>query len=184
MSRLRDNCLKWQLGNGRKVGVLLGLRFVSRAGAILRVGRDTVGSGKNGRKKGHLRARFCGGYFGGLGSLFPSRWGRYGHYSTARQAFVDIDDSQCPTMRSVFAVLHVIGLRSDCVCFERTKRGWHVIVYLRTMLEAGEIIALQAILGSDNRREALNLRRAISMRRLGVERFWERRWNILYRGKL
>lgn len=63
---------------------------------------------------------------------------------------------------------------------DRTKRGWHVSVRLSKSLSPAEIVALQAVLGSDPRRESLNLMRVIFQR-------WERapqRWNLLYREKL
>lgn len=43
-----------------------------------------------------------------------------------------------------------------------------------------EIVALQAVLGSDRRRETLNLMRVMS--EFGPE--GNKRWNILYRSKL
>lgn len=57
------------------------------------------------------------------------------------------------------------------------------MVQYNTRLERAEIVALQAILGSDEKREALNLMRVISMRRNAVTPYWERRWNILFNGK-
>ena len=71
------------------------------------------------------------------------------------------------------------------VADRRTRRGWHVAITLRDALEPAEIVALQSCLGSDRRREALNLMRVIGLRRThGIDSFWFERWNLLYREKL
>lgn len=67
----------------------------------------------------------------------------------------------------------------------RTRRGWHMVVYYRGVkrFTAAQIVAAQAIAGSDWRRETFNLVRARhltsapkSWRRVGV-------WNTLYAEK-
>lgn len=66
----------------------------------------------------------------------------------------------------------------------RTKRGWHVELYSNLYLKPAESVALQAILGSDFKREAFNLFRA---HRLSLApAFWRAlpRWNILHARKL
>lgn len=68
--------------------------------------------------------------------------------------------------------------------YRRSRRGWHVIVPIDTPLLPAEQVALQAILGSDSRRELLNAMRVIAMRRKGARRFWRARWNLLYAHKL
>lgn len=67
---------------------------------------------------------------------------------------------------------------------QRTRHGWHVLIKLREKLQPAEIVALQSIMGSDGRRETLNLMRALHMRKNKVGRFWGKRWNILFGGKL
>lgn len=82
----------------------------------------------------------------------------------------------------------MVGLRPrrDGLMLERTRRGWHVVIRLREKLLPSEIVALQSILGSDGRREALNFMRAFAMRQKcnGVTGYWRKRWNILFAGKL
>jgi hypothetical protein len=64
------------------------------------------------------------------------------------------------------------------VCYERTARGWHVVIGLSISITPIETVALQAILGSDPRRESLNLMRVL------YGGGSDKRWNILYKRKL
>lgn len=70
----------------------------------------------------------------------------------------------------------------------RTLRGWHVVVYLRDglnwMPSPLEIVAAQAILGSDWKREGFNFVRARTLR--DAPPSWQEagRWNTLYWRKM
>lgn len=66
----------------------------------------------------------------------------------------------------------------------RTRRGWHVEIYSTLRLRSAEIVALQALLNSDFRREAFNLFRAHQLPL--APRFWQNmpNWNILHREKI
>lgn len=66
----------------------------------------------------------------------------------------------------------------------RTRRGYHVELLSRLALEPVAMVALQAILGSDYRREAFNLFRALALPSAPV--FWRKlgHWNVLHRGRL
>jgi hypothetical protein len=60
-----------------------------------------------------------------------------------------------------------------------------VVLYFHERFQPAEIVALQSILGSDARRERLNLMRVLGMRSTPVDsKFWRARWNILYAYKL
>jgi hypothetical protein len=78
----------------------------------------------------------------------------------------------------------IIGLRVNFIRYDRTRRGWHIVIRLerRKRKNGGftplEKVALQAVFGSDARREALNLMRVIN----GNGK--DKRWNILYSRKL
>lgn len=67
----------------------------------------------------------------------------------------------------------------------RTRRGWHLIVYYRGVkrFTAAQIVAAQAIAGSDWRREAFNLVRARHL--TAAPKSWRKvgAWNTLYREK-
>lgn len=97
---------------------------------------------------------------------------------------LDFDRPSLP--RNFDALLHHCVerwmLTVEAVSYARSRRGWHVAIYVRERLCPGEIVAMQALLGSDPARERLNLGRA---RRLqGAPEFWRRRWNVLYSRKL
>lgn len=63
-----------------------------------------------------------------------------------------------------------------------TQRGHHAVIFSRTRLSEIEIVALQAILGSDYKRETFNFAR---VRVLGdAPTFWQKRHNVLYSEKL
>jgi hypothetical protein len=66
----------------------------------------------------------------------------------------------------------------------RTKRGYHVELLAHIRLTSSRMVALQAILGSDYRREAFNLFRAQALP--FAPAFWGRlpHWNVLHRGAL
>ena len=80
------------------------------------------------------------------------------------------------------------GLRPNWIRYDRTARGWHIIIRVNRRLSGLECVALQAVLGSDSARETFNLARVMS--RSGgsankKRKAWEaKRWNILYRVKL
>lgn len=92
-------------------------------------------------------------------------------------------DSKVPPTPPLHSLAHTLGL---CVLWhrwDRTRRGWHLVIKIMQKLTPAETIACQAILGSDRARERLNLARAISIR-LHPSKFWEKRINILYSRKI
>lgn len=99
------------------------------------------------------------------------------------QLLLDIDGRAAPKLAPFFAVLHICGLNAEWFRIDRTARGWHVVIRLKEPLELPEAIALQAAMGSDARREALNIRRAISLR-IRPDEYWKQRANILFEFKL
>lgn len=96
----------------------------------------------------------------------------------------DYDFRRVPRLRPMFAVLRTIGLRPAWVRTDRTRRGWHVIIKLTRALLPAETVAVQTLLGSDSRRESLNLMRAMSVARTNPGKFWRGRWNLLFSYKL
>jgi hypothetical protein len=77
-----------------------------------------------------------------------------------------------------------VGIRPLWIRTDRTRRGWHLIARIGMSLAPSEIVALQAILGSDDRRETLNLMRAIGLRLHRLPRYWRNRYNLLFDRKL
>lgn len=72
----------------------------------------------------------------------------------------------------------VVGLGIKAIRIDRTRRGYHVIVCVRGCVSAVSVVALQAILGSDPKRETFNLVRARGLHK--VPSAWRGRWNVLY----
>ena len=77
-------------------------------------------------------------------------------------------------------------IRPDYFMLHRTRKGWHIVVSLNTRLTPPETIALQAILGSDIKREALNMARWMGVRKKynSLPKFWKERWNLMFEEKL
>jgi hypothetical protein len=61
---------------------------------------------------------------------------------------------------------------------DKTRRGYHVVVDVKKRLPFAIVVAAQALLGSDVRREIYNLRRAVVWDLLPA--FWRARCNVLY----
>jgi hypothetical protein len=80
------------------------------------------------------------------------------------------------------ALAHHCGLGVAWVRYDRTRRGWHVIIQTRQRIAPGFLVAMQAILGSDWRREMFNVQRARRLRR--VDPWWRDHWNVLYETKV
>ena len=64
--------------------------------------------------------------------------------------------------------------------YDRTRRGWHVLVKVGVRPPLAHVIAAQAIFGSDVKREMLGLMREEAMRRGDVPRSMERFANVLF----
>ncbi len=56
----------------------------------------------------------------------------------------------------------MIGVRMTSWRCDKTKRGHHVVITWDRDFQPAEIVALQAILGSDSNRESMNLMRLLS----------------------
>lgn len=93
--------------------------------------------------------------------------------------YLDIDGPlPAGWMDRIVWACRVWGWPIEAIRIDRTRHGYHVVVGVRRRLAAARIVAAQAILGSDPKREAYNLMRVA---RLGqVPRFWRTRWNVLY----
>ena len=97
---------------------------------------------------------------------------------------LDFDFRRVPRLRSIWAVCRIVGLRPAWIRTDRTRHGWHAVIQLCAPLTNAEIVACQAIMGSDSRREALNLMRVIAIRQRDPGPAWRDRWNILFERKL
>lgn len=75
-------------------------------------------------------------------------------------------------------LMRLLRLHPIVTCIRRTRHGWHVMLTVRETLEPLEVVAIQAIAGSDWRRESFNTMRVRAWPKLS--RFWRARWNTLY----
>ncbi len=95
---------------------------------------------------------------------------------------LDIDaGKERPTLGVMLARLRRAGYTIRWMWERRSPggKGWHIALKLKPCPKsAQEVVALQALLGSDPMREASNLRRANQWDR--VPPFMRDRWNVLY----
>jgi hypothetical protein len=75
-------------------------------------------------------------------------------------------------------VCRCLGLRARWCRVGASRRGWHIVLAVSARLSPPVIVALQAILGSDWRREMFNLYRVRRLRRVPAS--WRDKWNVLY----
>ena len=79
-------------------------------------------------------------------------------------------------------MLRTIGIIPRQVRYSRTRKGWHVCIAYNGSLSEAETVAVQFALGSDRKRETLNLMRILRLK--NAPKFWRDRWNLLYEEKL
>jgi hypothetical protein len=99
-------------------------------------------------------------------------------YHRAGVTLCDYDHADPPTLSILWALAGRLKLRPLWVEYDRTERGWHVIVEWHRTLTPGETVALQLLMGSDPDRECYNLARLIA----GAGK--TKRFNLLFERKL
>jgi hypothetical protein len=127
-----------------------------------------------------LSASGWGGYF--RGRLYRyKRFGRIAEYADTRYLYLDFDHAMGTSrLRSVYTLARLCGFKIRWVRCDRTAHGWHMVVAIQNRLPALALVAAQAILGSDFRRESLNLMRCLSRPSAVRARYW----NILFDKKI
>lgn len=128
-----------------------------------------------------------GGHFGEYFYSSGFEFGAMGlieEYAHPKKIFLDFDFRRTPRFLSIFTLLRMCGLHVQYMRDDRTRKGWHRIIQIRERLSPSELVALQALCGSDRRREGLNLMRVLRSRERGMSDFEGARWNILYSRKL
>lgn len=99
---------------------------------------------------------------------------------------IDLDPGQeVYTIDHLCALLRRAGRRIRWLSQTRSGsgKGWHIEIAITPGCASPiEVVALQAICGSDRYREACNVLRVRTLERLGpkLRRYWGRRWNVLY----
>lgn len=114
-----------------------------------------------------------------------TRWGEVEHDWKADRLYLDYDTSR--TIGSLFNIcstLRILGIRARWINYSRSRHGWHIIIALNCKLHIVETIAAQSILGSDAKREALNLMRARAIAKGRYSKWAIKRFNLLFSQKL
>jgi hypothetical protein len=105
--------------------------------------------------------------------------------SSSTCLLLDFDDPRLDRVAAgerIEMVCRTVGLDVYNYEFTQTARGWHGMVLLCEKVAPAVEVALQAIMGSDWKRETFNLQRALVL--AGAPDFWRERWNVLYANKL
>ena len=127
-----------------------------------------------------------GGHFGALFRVLHWELGSIGEmeeYSASNKLLLDFDRKRTPRLMETFSLLRMCGLHATSIRDDRTRKGWHRTILLRETLPEFALVAIQSNLGSDRRREGLNIMRLVRTRNR-LSPFQRRRWNILYSAKL
>lgn len=85
-------------------------------------------------------------------------------------------------MSQINATFRAVGLTYLALRINETKRGFHYAFFLKRPVTPTERVALEAILGDDPMRAAMNFARARNADKM--DKFWQQRWNILYDWKV
>lgn len=101
------------------------------------------------------------------------------HYAEWDLILLDFDIVPPVDLITAWHVFRQCGVRPKWIEYSRTRRGWHVALKINRDLYPAEIVAFQAILGSDPARETFNLARVLSGMAEG-----SKRWNLLFEYKL
>jgi hypothetical protein len=120
---------------------------------------------------GTRRAIRSGGYLGNAGVVK--------FYGAPDLTLCDYDKPDKPaTGYHVARVARMLNAKPLWTRLDRTKNGWHMVIQWNREFAPLEVVALQAALGSDVKREAYNLGRVMS----GKATDWK--WNVLFLYKL
>jgi hypothetical protein len=91
--------------------------------------------------------------------------------------YLDIDGPIPPTLLArITQCCRLLRWPIEAIRYDRTRRGWHVVIGVRRRIAFARVVAAQAILGSDRNRELFNLMRSTAR----VPSFWKSRRNVLY----
>jgi hypothetical protein len=101
--------------------------------------------------------------------------------------FIDYDRKQLPkrlTIPKIHSAFRAMGFSGGyrAIRYSRTHRGWHIAIMLRKPVSATQRVAMEAIIGDDPMRAAMNFARARNIHRMPL--FWKQRWNIFYDYKI
>jgi hypothetical protein len=103
------------------------------------------------------------------------------HYATDRMTLHDYDNPiKPPAIAEILYIAGILGAEVRTLEFFPSRRGTHLAITWSVQWTPTQTVAVQALLGSDPRREAHNLRRLMD----GWNTTNDRGWNILFRSKV
>lgn len=103
----------------------------------------------------------------------------------AQMARLKVDFDGALPRELVGRIGHVVSCAGSRVLWwsvYRTRRGWHLEIDVTRRWSPMRIVAAQAMLGSDPKREAFNMARVMGLR--GADSATRTRWNVLYTRKI
>jgi len=99
-------------------------------------------------------------------------------YADPFWTFCDYDAREAPGLGRFWSFAKLTKLKPKVIEYDRTARGWHVLICWDRAMSPAEQIAIQAALGSDYRRETYNLARVFG------GKADDPRWNLLFERKI
>lgn len=87
-------------------------------------------------------------------------------------------DTHKKTFNRINNVIYFLRLDVYDCKVQRTKRGWHVELYIKNKVNDWELVILQLLMQSDYKREMFNLLRVHS------GKFKNQSWNVLFKKKV
>lgn len=118
-----------------------------------------------------------------MGDFKFERLGRIEDRASGKVLLCDFDEGRvAPNYRGLCHVLRTLGIVPGEVRYSRTRKGWHVRIAHHGAFTPAETVGIQFALGSDRKRECLNLMRVLRLK--GAPEFWKKRFNLLYAYKL
>lgn len=122
------------------------------------------------------------------GWLRFEKWGHLdniSNYPVENALFIDYDGERlprCAQINKINSAFRAAGLSYMALRITKTARGWHYAFITKSPLVAMARVAMEAILGDDPMRAAMNFARARNADRMPP--YWRQRWNILYDWKV
>jgi malate synthase len=99
---------------------------------------------------------------------------------------IDLDTKDFAALRDnakeIYWTLDTLNLTLKEWDMFETARGYHIVLEIEEPLEPLSIVLVQALCGSDLRRETFNMARVLKLSDAPL--FWQSRWNVLYSEKL
>jgi hypothetical protein len=102
------------------------------------------------------------------------------------QIKIDLDTKDFAALqkngKEIHWTLDTLNLTLKDYVMHETAKGYHIVLEIEEPLEPLAIVLVQALCGSDLRRETFHMARVLKLS--DAPTFWQTRWNVLYEEKL